>query len=100
MESVSQRQSTNLDPLNFLQNGGQMGEVIRAKDWSKTPLGPIESWSQSLRTTISLALASNFPISLAWGPEFTQIYWVLLLPLKCLFLFNSQQNQQRSMSKK
>jgi PAS domain S-box-containing protein len=43
-------------------------------DWSKTPLGPIASWPQSLRTTVSLCLASNFPISIAWGPQRVQIY--------------------------
>jgi signal transduction histidine kinase len=54
--------------------GGKMGELIRSMDWTKTPLGPIESWPQSLRTTVSLCLASNFPISLAWGPRHVQIY--------------------------
>jgi PAS domain S-box-containing protein len=51
-----------------------MGKVVAAKDWSQTPLGPIEAWPQSLRTTVSLCLSSNFPISIAWGPERTQIY--------------------------
>ena len=51
-----------------------MAKVVAAKDWSQTPLGPIESWPQSLRTTVSLCLASNFPISLAWGPDRIQIY--------------------------
>ncbi|HKQ73239.1 MAG TPA: ATP-binding protein [Blastocatellia bacterium] len=51
-----------------------MGKLIREMDWSKTPLGPIENWPQSLRTTVSLCLASNFPISIAWGPQRTQIY--------------------------
>ncbi|WNM58014.1 response regulator [Candidatus Nitrospira allomarina] len=51
-----------------------MGKLVRTKDWSKTPLGPIDSWPQSLRTTVSLALASNFPISIAWGSQRTQIY--------------------------
>jgi len=51
-----------------------MGKLVRSKDWTKTPLGPIESWPQSLRTTVSLCLASNFPISLAWGPKHVQIY--------------------------
>ncbi len=59
---------------HWLQNAGEMGRVVAAKDWSKTPLGPIESWPQSLRTTVSLCLSSNFPISIAWGPERTQIY--------------------------
>jgi len=54
--------------------GGKMGEEVSVKDWSKTPLGPIEKWPQSLRTTISLCLASNFPISIAWGPQRVQIY--------------------------
>ncbi len=51
-----------------------MAAFIRTKDWSKTPLGPIDSWPQSLRTVVSLALASNSPISIAWGPEHIQIY--------------------------
>src|SRR5713226_1341364 len=59
---------------DFLIGGGDMGKVIQSMDWSKTPLGPIESWPQSLRTTVSLCLASNFPISLAWGPKHVQIY--------------------------
>ena len=59
---------------NWLVGGGEMGKVIRSMDWSHSPLGPIESWPQSLRTTVSLCLASNFPISLAWGPNHIQIY--------------------------
>jgi len=58
----------------WLVGGGEMGKLLRSMDWSKTPLGPIESWPQSLRTTVSLCLASNFPISLAWGPGHVQIY--------------------------
>ena len=54
--------------------GGEMARVIKAKDWSKTPLGPMDSWPQSLRTTVSLVQASNSPISLAWGPGHVQIY--------------------------
>jgi len=60
--------------LSFLQSGGEMGKVVGAMDWSRTPLGPIESWPQSLRTSISLSLASNFPISIAWGPQRVLIY--------------------------
>jgi hypothetical protein len=61
-------------PHGWLVGGGEMGKVVRALDWSRTPLGPIESWPQSLRTTVGLCLASNFPISLAWGPRHAQIY--------------------------
>ena len=51
-----------------------MGKLIRSMDWSQTPLGPIESWPQSLRTSVSLCLSSTFPILIAWGPETVQIY--------------------------
>jgi PAS domain S-box-containing protein len=60
--------------LDSLVGGGEMGRILRSMDWIKTPLGPIESWPQSLLTTVSLCLASNFPISLAWGPKHVQIY--------------------------
>ena len=58
----------------FLSGGGEMGKLIRSKDWSKTPLGSPDTWPQSLRTTVSLCIASNFPISIAWGPHRVQIY--------------------------
>jgi signal transduction histidine kinase/DNA-binding response OmpR family regulator len=61
-------------PGDWLAGCGEMGKLVRATDWSQTPLGPIESWPQSLRTTVSLGLASNFPISLVWGPKHVQIY--------------------------
>jgi signal transduction histidine kinase len=59
---------------DWLVGGGEMGKLVRSMDWAATPLGPIDSWPQSLRTTVSLCLASNFPISLAWGPQHIQIY--------------------------
>ena len=37
-----------------------MGKVVRSMDWSKTPLGPLELWPQSLRTTVSFWPASEF----------------------------------------
>jgi PAS domain S-box-containing protein len=59
---------------DFLAGGGEMGKLIASMDWGKTPLGPIARWPQSLRTTVSLCVCSNFPISLAWGPKHVQIY--------------------------
>ncbi|WP_133557784.1 ATP-binding protein [Pedobacter duraquae] len=58
----------------FLSGGGEMGKLIRSMDWSKTALGKIEDWPQSLRTSVSLCLSSTFPILIAWGPETFQIY--------------------------
>ena len=62
------------DSLDWLVGGGEMGKLIRALDWSTTSLGSINTWPQSLRTMVSVCLASNFPISLAWGPGLVQIY--------------------------
>ena len=63
-------------PLNipFLPNGGEMGELIRKKDWSKTSLGQPETWEQSLRTSLSIILNSKFPMFLFWGPDLICFY--------------------------
>ena len=55
-------------------NRGEMAALVRAMDWSKTPLGPASSWSQALRTVVGLLLSSRFPLLLWWGPSFIQIY--------------------------
>jgi signal transduction histidine kinase len=47
---------------------------MRALDWSQTPLGPVESWPQSLQTAVGICLASRFPILLWWGAELTMLY--------------------------
>jgi signal transduction histidine kinase len=57
-----------------LAGGGEMGALIRAHDWSATPLGPAESWPQSLRSVVSMLLPSKAQIVLFWGPEFAVIY--------------------------
>ena len=57
-----------------LSGGGTMGSLIRALDWSKTPLGPVEAWPQSLKTSVSICLNSRFPVLIWWGPELVKIY--------------------------
>ena len=51
-----------------------MGERIRALDWSKTPLGPVDGWPQSLRSALSHLLPSKAQISMFWGPELVTFY--------------------------
>ena len=53
---------------------GEMGERIRAFDWSKTSLGPSQTWSLALRTMIRFLLANRFPLLLWWGPQYVSIY--------------------------
>ncbi len=50
-----------------LAGGGEMGALIRAKDWSKTSIGKPEGWPQSLRTALSLVVHAKFPMLLLWG---------------------------------
>jgi hypothetical protein len=54
--------------------GGEMGALMRSLDWSKTPLGPVETWPQSLRMMVRFLLANRFPLLLWWGPEYASIY--------------------------
>jgi hypothetical protein len=51
-----------------------MGALIRARDWSRTPLGPLEGWQQSLRTAVGMLLSSRAQIILFWGPDFIVLY--------------------------
>lgn len=53
---------------------GEMAERCREFDWAKTPLGPIDAWSQSLRTAADAVVASRLPMLLFWGPELIQLY--------------------------
>ena len=59
---------------SWLLGGGEMGELVRARDWAATPLGPIGRWSPELRTAVSLTLATDVPTSLIWGPQHIEIY--------------------------
>src|ERR1700729_3983682 len=61
--------------VNTLISGqSEMAVRIRAHAWSKTPLGPIESWSETLLATVNLMLHSPFPTILSWGPEMVFLY--------------------------
>jgi hypothetical protein len=40
--------------------GGALGELVREFDWTKTPLGAIEEWPQSLKTVVRTLLTSRF----------------------------------------
>ena len=60
--------------VDFLVGGGEMGALMRALDWSSTPLGRPESWPQSLRTAVRLVLNTNHPMFIWWGPNLIQFY--------------------------
>ena len=51
-----------------------MGALMRAHDWSASPLGPPETWPQSLKLVVGLLLNSKFPMFVAWGPQLGFLY--------------------------
>ncbi|MBA6152037.1 PAS domain-containing sensor histidine kinase [Gelidibacter maritimus] len=65
---------SNSTSYNFLQGGGEMGQLIRAKDWSQTPLGHPETWPETLKTMVNVMLDNPFGMYIAWGEDYTQIY--------------------------
>lgn len=58
----------------FPIGGGEVGELIRNKDWSSTPLGPVNEWPSTLRILVQNALNASFPMAVSWGEELYQVY--------------------------
>src|SRR5689334_18471420 len=71
---VYSRMVSSGDSNSFPFGGGEMGALIRRRDWSDTGLGPVSGWPQSLQTTVGLLLRSPVPIVLLWGPDGIMIY--------------------------
>ncbi len=59
---------------SFLSGGSETGALIRAFDWSASPLGPPATWPQPLKTLVSVILGSAQPMFVAWGPERVLLY--------------------------
>jgi signal transduction histidine kinase len=65
----------NEHPITGIDPGtGEMAARIQAFDWAKSPLGPMDTWSPALLTTLRIVLANRFPHVLWWGPEYIQFY--------------------------
>jgi PAS domain S-box-containing protein len=58
----------------FLQNGGEMAQIIADKDWTSHPLGIPENWPIALKLTLGNLLKNSFPKFLFWGEEFFNFY--------------------------
>jgi signal transduction histidine kinase/DNA-binding response OmpR family regulator/PAS domain-containing protein len=48
--------------------------MLRAIDWSASPLGPVHGWPTQLRAAVRTALASEVPMLIWWGPQLVQLY--------------------------
>jgi PAS domain S-box-containing protein len=72
---------TASNPEDLIRSSGRMAELIRAHDWSSTPLGPIEDWSEALLLSANLMLACAFPSLVFWGKELVQLHNDAFIPL-------------------
>ncbi len=68
-------------PAVRLPAGSVTGELLRAIDWPNHSLGPMEHWPQSLRTALSICLASRFPMVICWGERMSRLYNDAYIPL-------------------
>ncbi|QHT67293.1 PAS domain-containing protein [Rhodocytophaga rosea] len=53
----------------LFQGGGQMGELMRAFNWEKHPLGHPQQWPHSLQNLIRLLLNSHYPMFIWWSRD-------------------------------
>jgi PAS domain S-box-containing protein len=58
----------------FLIEGGETGALLRAFDWSASPLGPPADWPQALKTLVGVMLGSQQPMLIVWGPDYVTLY--------------------------
>lgn len=61
-------------PADPFVGGSDMAARMRAFEWSRSPLGPPAAWPATLRSSLNLMLASEFPMFIAWGNELTFLY--------------------------
>lgn len=60
--------------ISLFAGAGEMARLMREKDWTTTELGDPDGWPRSLRVAVRMLLGSGYPMYIAWGPSFIQIY--------------------------
>lgn len=71
---VHMRAEEREETAAFLVGGGEVGALMRAHDWSASPLGPPDAWPQPLKTLVGVMLGASQPMFVAWGVERTLLY--------------------------
>ena len=69
---MTDRSPDSDDPL--FAGPGEVAALMRARDWSATPLGPPAQWPRSLRTIVRVLLTSRFSMWMGWGKELSFFY--------------------------
>jgi signal transduction histidine kinase/DNA-binding response OmpR family regulator len=67
--------------MSCLYGPGESLVLLRSRDWSATPLGPVSRWSAELLAAVRTVLPSKMPMMIWWGPDLVQIYNEALVPL-------------------
>jgi PAS domain S-box-containing protein len=60
--------------LDLFAGDSELSAMMRAKDWSRTPLGPPERWPQSLKTCVRIVLTSRQAMFVWWGDQLINLY--------------------------
>lgn len=91
LESIADEYKNDLRPsspvtpassfTDLFGHGTRMGELMRSKDWSHTPIGNPDTWSPSLRMMVRFLLSNRFPQLLWWGPQFCCLYNDAYIPI-------------------
>ena len=57
-----------------VETADMMRQLVASFNWSKTPLGPVQDWPQSLKTVVDILLTSRYAMWMGWGPDLTFLY--------------------------
>ena len=58
----------------IFRGDSELARLCRQKDWSRTPLGPLEAWPPGLRAAAGLVVGAPLAMAVLWGPHFAQVY--------------------------
>ena len=73
--SATNSRAASREPIrDFLSGDGELGALLRDYPWDTSPLGPPESWPQSLKMAIRIMLTSRQPIWIGWGEDLKFFY--------------------------
>jgi hypothetical protein len=72
--SITPEDDASRTAPEFLSGGGEMGGRIRAVEWSRTSLGPVEGWPAALASSLGVCLSARFPMAIYWGRESVLLY--------------------------
>src|SRR3954464_9761585 len=61
---------TSTQPVSGSESS-ELAALVSRHEWSQTPIGPIESWPQSLRTVVNILLTSRYAMWMGGGRELT-----------------------------